>query len=449
MMHTDPILDRGLPANPEAERMILGSILIDQARFPLVAETLADESEWSLQKHRLIWSAMKAMWDRAVQIDRVTLANELQRNKQLEAVDGITYLVSLDDGLPTICNLESYIGIVAEKATLRKAIIAAQALINDCTSSSDSADGILSRAGRVLATLSDSRAPRGELKSTAEVVQDYPGGVNAFLSPHLKERGIATPFGGLNRLITGLGPGQLIIIGARPAVGKTAMAVRMAHVAAMNGHGAAVFSLEMAASDLIHRIVCADASVDSQAFRDGRCTPDERRRLMRAATEVTELPLWMSDHSSTTVPSLHAAMRKLMNRQKVELGVVDYLQLMRCVNGRENKNQEITEISRDLKLMARELGIPMVVLSQLSRSSATDNREPNLTDLRDSGSIEQDADIVMFLHPRLAEETTECLPVDLILAKQRRGPRGRVKLMFLKRYVRFEEDAGAFAEDVA
>lgn len=428
--------------------MILGSILIDQARFPLVAETLADESEWSLQKHRLIWSAMKAMWDRAVQIDRVTLANELQRNKQLEAVDGITYLVSLDDGLPTICNLESYVGIVAEKATLRKTIIAAQALIEECTSSSDSADGILSRAGRVLSTLSDARSPRGELKSSAEVVQDYPGGVNAFLSPHLKERGIATPFGGLNRLITGLGPGQLIIIGARPAVGKTAMAVRMAHVAAMNGHGAAVFSLEMAASDLMHRIVCADANVDLHDFRAGRCTPEERRRLMRATTEVTELPLWMSDHSSTTVPSLHSAIRKLMTRQKVSMVVVDYLQLLQGVGRRENRTQEITEISRGLKLMAMEFGIPMVVLSQLSRSSATDNREPHLTDLRDSGSIEQDADIVMFLHPRKAEETSECIPVDLILEKQRNGPTGRVKVLLLKRYVRFEEDAGVF-EDVA
>jgi len=415
-----------------------------------VAGTLEPE-DFSLEKHRRIFQRMIDLNGRAERIDRVTVANELLRFSELESCDGLSYLVSLDDGLPRIFNLDSYVRIVKDKAILRKIIFTSQHLMNRCLLGEEDPEQILAGAEESLLKLGDSRLKTG-LVSPEQVIQDYQGGINAFLDPSKRIKGISTGFAKLDEMTGGLHGGELIILAARPSMGKTAMALNIAqHAASRLGQTVAIFSLEMSNESLLTRMLCATARVDSQRFRAGYLNADERKRLQAAAAQLVEAPLFIDDTAGSHLMDMHAKLRRLGQQRKLGLVIVDYLQLMSGRGRFENRNQEISTLSRGLKLLAKELNVPMLVLSQLSRAPETrqGDHRPQLSDLRESGSIEQDADLVLFIfREEVYKRDREDLHgmAELLVSKQRNGPTGKVDLVFLHSLTKFENRAEDLGE---
>jgi replicative DNA helicase len=449
---SDIALERGLPANLDAERFVLGAILMDDALYIQVAGSLEAE-DFSLEKHRRIFLRMGELYARGDRIDRVTVANELMKQNQLESVDGITYLVSLDEGLPTLANLESYVGIVKDKAILRRIIFTSRNLIDRCIIGEEEPDQILASAEESLLKMGDARTSDA-LLNPKQILDSFEGGINAFLDPSKRIKGLSTGFLKLDEMTGGLHEGELVILAARPSMGKTALALNIAQHVAMfpeKKQTVAVFSLEMSRESLLTRMICAGARVDQQKFRAGYLNQDERRRLARTTSDLVQAPLFIDDTSGTHLMDIHAKLRRLKSEHGLSLVVVDYLQLMSGRGRSENRNQEISTISRGLKLLAKELKVPMLVLSQLSRAPETrpGDHRPQLSDLRESGSIEQDADLVSFIfREEVYKPDREDLKgmAELLLAKQRNGPTGRVNLVFLKEFTKFENrtnDLGA------
>jgi replicative DNA helicase len=447
-------LEKGLPANIDAERFILGSILLDDAVFIEVAGAL-QAGDFCLEKHQRIFRRMAELHERNEKIDRITLANELLRANELESVDGLSYLVSLDDGLPKIPNLDGYVKIVRDKASLRSMIAAAQQIMNRALLAEDTPEQILAGAEETLLKLGESRVSTG-LMSPREVIENYDGGINAFLDPSKRIKGISTGFTKLDEMTGGLHKGELIILAARPSMGKTAFALNIAsHVAIKLRLPVAVFSLEMSNESLLTRLLCASAYVDSQRFRAGYLNQDERRKLQKSALEMVDAPLYIDDTAGVNLMDMHAKLRRLrQGGQDLGLVIVDYLQLMSGRGRFENRNAEVSAISRGMKLLAKEMDVPMLVLSQLSRAPETrqGDHRPQLSDLRESGSIEQDADLVGFIfRPEVYKRDDESLRglAELILAKQRNGPVGKIDLVFLHSMTKFEnraEDMGDIPE---
>jgi len=448
-------LDKGLPTNLDAERFVIGSILLDDSQFIQIAGTL-EPGDFSLEKHRRIFKRMSELKERGEKIDRVTLANELLRYNELESCDGLSYLVSLDDGLPPIYNLDSYIRIVKDKSMLRRIIFASQQVMQRCLLAEEEPEEILASAEEILLKLGESRARAG-LANADQIIKEYQGGINAFLDPSKRVKGISTGFFKLDEMTGGLHGGELLILAARPSMGKTALALNIAqHVAVKLNQTVAVFSLEMSKESLLTRMVCASARVDSHRFRVGFLNQTERDRLQRAASELAAAPLYIDDTAGANLMDLHAQLRRLQQEQKtLGLVIVDYLQLMSGRGRFENRNQEISTISRGMKLLAKELNVPMLVLSQLSRAPETrqGDHRPQLSDLRESGSIEQDADLVAFIfREELYKRDREDLRglAELLVAKQRNGPVGKVDLVFLHHLTKFEnraEDLGETPEE--
>jgi len=447
-------LEKGLPSNTDAERFVLGSILLDDSAFLDVAGILHAE-DFSLEKHRKIYKRMVELHERSERIDRVTVANELLRYNELEQVDGLTYLVSLDDGLPHIPNLDSYVKIIRDKAVLRRIITVSQQTMNRCLVGEEDPTQILAGAEETLLKLGEAQIGAG-LKTPGEIINSYTGGINAFLDPSKRIRGISTGFTKLDEMTGGLHEGELLILAARPSMGKTAFAMNIAsHVATKLNQKVAIFSLEMSGESLLTRMLCAQAYVDSQRFRMGYLNGDERRKLAQASSKLVEAPLFIDDTAGVHLMDMHAKLRRLQNGDgKLGLVIVDYLQLMTGRGRFENRNQEVSTISRGLKLLAKELKVPMLVLSQLSRAPETrqGDHRPQLSDLRESGSIEQDADLVAFIfREEVYKRDREDLRglAELIVAKQRNGPIGKVDLVFLHSLTKFEnrtEDLDAAPE---
>jgi replicative DNA helicase len=453
MATIDLTFERGLPANVDAERFVLGSILLNQDTYFQVAGAIEPE-DFSLEKHRRIFARMKDLYDRGEKIDRVTLANELMKQGQIESVDGFSYLVSLDEGLPALSNLDSYIRIVKDKATLRKLIFSAQKVIDRCLIGEDEPDEILAGAEESLLKLGEARS--GErLESPATVIEKFPGGLNAFLDPSQRVSGLSTGFAKFDEMTGGLHGGELLILAARPSMGKTALALNIAqHVAThpQMRKPVAVFSLEMSSASLLTRLLCSAARVDQHKFRAGYLNADERRKLQVALADLTESPLFLDDTAGVNLMDIHSKLRRMQAEHGLSLVVIDYLQLMSSRGRIENRNQEVSAISRGLKLMAKDLNVPFLVLSQLSRASETriGDHKPQLSDLRDSGSIEQDADLVAFIfREEIYKRDREDLRglADLIVAKQRNGPIGNVPLRFLGQFTRFENRAEDLPEE--
>ncbi|HVT95358.1 MAG TPA: replicative DNA helicase [Bryobacteraceae bacterium] len=443
MTERDIVSERGLPSNPDAERFVLGSILLDDSQFVQIAGTLKAE-DFSLEKHRRIFLRMLDLHERGEKIDRVTLANELMKTNQLESVDGIGYLVSLDDGLPKIVNLESYARIVKDKAMLRDMIVASEKVISRCMIGADDPAEILAAAEESLLKLGDSGS-QNDLVNPARILEEFEGGINRFLDPSKRIKGLSTGFLRFDEMTSGLHKGELFILAARPSMGKTALALNIAqHVATHLEKTVAVFSLEMSKESLLTRMICAGARVDQQKFRAGYLNQDERMQLSATASQLMRAPLYIDDTAGTNLMDIHAKLRRLKSQQGLELVVIDYLQLMSGGAKRyENRNQEVSALSRGLKLLAKELDVPMLVLSQLSRAPETrqGDHRPQMSDLRESGSIEQDADLVGFIfREEVYKPDREDLKglAELILAKQRNGPIGRINLAFLKQYTKFE-----------
>jgi replicative DNA helicase len=451
MSATSLALEKGLPSNVDAERFVLGSILLDDSSFLDVAGVLSPD-DFCLDKHRKIFRRMAELHERSEKIDRVTIANELLKFNELESVDGVTYLVSLDDGLPRIPNLDSYVKIIRDKATLRRIIAASQQMMNRALLAEEEPDVILAGAEEALVKLGEARMTQG-LKSPGEIIAEYAGGINAFLDPSRRIKGISTGFTKLDEMTGGMHKGELIILAARPSMGKTAIALNIAtHVATKLNEKVAIFSLEMSGESLLTRMLCASAYVDSQRFRAGYLNQDERRKLVQASQKLVEAPLYIDDSAGVNLMDMHAKLRRMQGGdQKLGLVIVDYLQLMSARGRSENRNQEVSGISRGLKLMAKELDVPMMVLSQLSRAPETriGDHRPQLSDLRESGSIEQDADLVGFI---FREEVYKRDRADLhglaelIIAKQRNGPIGTVNLVYLHSMTKFENRAEEVGE---
>ena len=444
MAAQDIALEKGLPANLDAERFVLGAILLNDSAYVQVAGNL-EPDDFSLEKHRRIFARMNDLYTRGDRIDRLTVANELMRQGQLESCDGLSYLMSLDEGLPALANLDSYVRIVKDKSILRRIIFTSQKLIDRCIIGEEDPDQILAGAEEGLLRIGDART-RDALVNPRKIVEDYEGGINAFLDPSKRITGLSTGFARFDEKTGGLHEGELIILAARPSMGKTALALNIAqHVATHPGvrKTVAVFSLEMSRESLLTRMICAKARVDQQKFRAGYLNPEERRRLTGALTDLSEAPLFIDDSSSTNLMDIHSKLRRLQSEHGLGLVIVDYLQLMSSHNRYDNRVQEVSALSRGLKLLAKELRVPMLVLSQLSRAPETrpGDHRPQLSDLRESGSIEQDADLVGFIYrEEVYKRDNKELEgmAELIIGKQRNGPTGVVNLTFLKEYTKFE-----------
>jgi replicative DNA helicase len=453
MAAADLTFEKGLPSNLDAERLVLGSVLLNHDTYFEVAGAL-EPDDFSLEKHRRIFQRMKDLYDRGEKIDRLTLANELMKQGQLESVDGLAYIVTLDEGLPHIGNLDSYIRIVKDKATLRKLIFSAQSIINRCMIGEEEPDEILASAEESLLKLGEATSGQ-QLETTHDVLEKFPGGLSSFLDPSQRVSGLSTGFSKFDEMTGGMHGGELIILAARPSMGKTALALNIAqHVAThpQMRKPVAIFSLEMSSASLLARILCAGARVNQHKYRTGYLNGDERRRLQVALGDITDSPLYLDDTAGVNMMDVHAKLRRMKAQHGLSLVVIDYLQLMSSRGRSENRNQEVSAISRGLKLMAKELDVPFLVLSQLSRASETrvGDHKPQLSDLRDSGSIEQDADLVMFIfREEVYKRDREDLKglADLIIAKQRNGPIGTVPLRFIGEYTRFENRAEDLPEE--
>ncbi len=448
-------MEKGLPANIDAERFLLGSILLDDSRFLDIAGTLGME-DFALEKHRRIYFRMLELHERGERVDRVTVANELMRFNELESVDGLGYLVSLDEGMPHIPNLEGYVRIILDKSALRRIAMSAQHMMNRALMGEEDPAAILASAEESFLSMGDtSRGDKG-LMTPLEVIQGLEGGLNSFLDPSKRVKGISTGFTKFDEMTGGMHGGELIILAARPSMGKTAFALNIAwHVATKLFEPVAIFSLEMGRESLLTRMLCAATRVDSHRFRTGYLNAQERQKLRDGATQMVEAPIHIDDSAGVHLMDMHAKLRKMtQSGHKPGLVVIDYLQLMSTKGRSENRNQEVSQISRGLKLMAKEMDCPFLVLSQLSRAAETrvGDHRPQMSDLRESGSIEQDADLVSFIfREEVYKRDREDLRglAELIVAKQRNGPIGTVPLVFLHAQTRFEnraEDLGDLPE---
>jgi replicative DNA helicase len=447
MAISDYALASSLPANVEAERSILGAILLDNFSYNQAAEHLRPE-DFSLDSHRRIYTRMVDLAESSRPIDMITLVEELDRRKELEAIGDVGYISGLVDGVPDRPSIEHYIKIVRDKSLLRGLIHAANAAIVRAGEQGDAAEEILNDAEAAIFQLSEKRIGRGFM-GVQEIVKESFGSIDALLQRGQRITGLATHYTDLDEMTSGLQRSDLVIIAARPSMGKTAFAMNIAENAAIEDQKVVgMFSLEMSREALLLRLLCSKARVDSHKMRTGSLWRDDMDKVVRAMDQLAQAPIFIDDTPGISLSEMRAKARRLQQSQGgVDLIIVDYLQLMSGGSRRyENRTQEVSAISRGLKALAKELKVPVVALSQLSRApeSRGGDHRPQLADLRESGSIEQDADVVAFIFREEVYKPDE--PeldgiAEIIIAKQRNGPTGRIKLAFIKNSTRFESMA--------
>jgi replicative DNA helicase len=445
-MATDTVLERPLPHNLEAERSILGAILLDNHALNAAVEKLRSD-DFFLPQHRQIFDRMIQLGEKQQAIDTVTLMEDLTRSGNLESAGGISYLSQLADGLPRVTNVEHYARIVKEKAVLRSLIFSASAIQEQALAAGDDADTILDRAESAIFQIAEDRVRAG-LIGVKELVRENYERLERIFSEGRRITGLGTGYTDLDNQTAGLQPSELVILAARPSMGKTALALNIAeNVALRKREPVAIFSLEMSKESLLLRMLASEARVDAHKFRTGHMNRDDWGKITGALSNLGEAPLWIDDSASSTVLEMGAKARRLKRDRGLSLMIVDYLQLVVPTHtGRgTNRQEEVSSISRSLKGLAKELKLPIVVLSQLTRAPEREERKPQLADLRESGAIEQDADVVMFINrpnfykTDLPEE--DRAKAELIIAKQRNGPTGTLNFVFLARHTRFEEAA--------
>jgi replicative DNA helicase len=449
--------DAGLPANVDAEKTILGAILLDNAAHAEAAEKL-DSEDFSLDSHRRIFLRMTELMNTQRAVDIVTLAAELDRYKERDAIGGVAYLASLTEGLPRRPVIEEYIRIVKDKSLLRKLMLICSAAIARAADQGETALEVLGAAEAQLMEVSE-KGLTGGFQRLDMIVQNSFGTIDNLYKESREVTGLATDFTEFDRMTSGLQKGELIIIAARPSMGKTALAINIAQNAAIKSQAiVAVFSLEMSKESLLRRMLASQAWVDQQKLQKGFIARDDQVKLENALGQLVETRLFIDDTAGISLGEMRAKARRLkQNEGGLDLVVVDYLQLMTATlpsngkKGYENRTQEVSAISRGLKGLAKELNVPVVALSQLSRAGVQrkDDHRPMLSDLRESGSIEQDADVVAFIHRdsyySRDEEMSEAdkAKSEIIIAKQRNGPTGTVHLNFVSRFTRFDNpDSG-------
>ena len=442
-MPNQPALDKIPPQNLEAEMAVLGSMLLDQDAISVACESLSRDSFYK-DTHAKIFEAMLDLYNANKAVDLITLTNELKKNGILEEVGGASFLTALANSVPTAANINHYVSIVKEKSILRTLINNATRIVSMCYESDGNVVEVVDSAEKFIFEVSDKRS-HGSYLHLKEIVKDSIETIDRLYQKKAHVTGIPTGFIDFDIKTAGLQSSDLIVIAGRPSMGKSALAIGIAEYAGVvEKIPLAIFSLEMSKEQLVQRMLCAHAKVDAHKVRTGYLATSDWPRLTAAAGKLSEAPIFIDDSPAISVMELRAKARRLKAHQDIKLIILDYLQLMRGSSNIENRQQEISEISRSIKALARELHVPVIAISQLSRAveARTDHR-PQLSDLRESGAIEQDADVVvLILREEYYNPTAENQGIaEVIIAKQRNGPVGSLKLAFIKEYTRFENIA--------
>ncbi len=453
-------IDRLPPHSLEAEQGVLGCVMLspNENVGRCVEKLKADKDAFYDLRHQHLYSLLVQMYDEKDAIDLVTVAQRLKDANQLEAVGGLSYLASLPNAVPSAANLPYYLDILREKYLLRRMLQACTGVITQVYDHEGDVDQLVDEVERDILRISEERVDSGT-RPIKELVRTAITTIEEFHQRQGMLTGIATGFADLDKLTSGFHGGEMIVLAARPSMGKTSLAMNIAEHAAIEQRlPVGVFSLEMTAESLILRMLCSRARVNLRDIREGFIAERDFHKLTGAAGHLAGAPLFIDDTPGLSILQMRARARRMSQQYQIKLFVVDYLQLLHSTSRRaDNRQQEIADISNGIKALAKELSVPVIVLSQLNREIEKEkNRKPRLSDLRESGAIEQDADLVALLYKASSEddeegatpEATEAIPVKLLIAKQRNGPTGDVNLMFLKGYTRFEGASKVSPDDI-
>ncbi len=444
--------ERVPPQAVEAERAVLGGMLLDPEAVTKAVEIVSAEAFYR-PAHQCIFRAMIALFMKREPIDAMTLAEELGRAGSLDDVGGMTYVTDLVDSVPTAANIEYYAKIVLDKYILRQLISASSEIAGESYRGGENADSLLDWAEQKIFKISEYRVSQG-FSHIKDVLKDRFEEIQRIHETRESVTGLSSGFIDLDKYTAGFHPSDLVIVAGRPSMGKTSFALNVAQYVGLEAKKpVAVFSLEMSKELLVQRLLCSEAQVDAQKVRRGFTTAKDIERLTNAAGLLSEAPLFIDDTPALSALDMRARARRLKAEYDLSLVIVDYLQLARSSERSENRQQEISSISRSMKALAKELNVPVMALSQLSRAVETRGKDhrPMLSDLRESGAIEQDADLVLFLfRPEFydPDDPEKEGKAELIIGKQRNGPTGMIKLMFEKQYTRFRSMAPVEVEKV-
>jgi replicative DNA helicase len=434
------------PQALDAERSVLGAMLLSRDAIATAIQNLQEEAFYK-DAHRKIWRVIIDLFDGSTPVDMVTLVEELKKRRELEAVGGVTYLTTLDQFIATPAHVEHYCKVVHEKAILRRLIEVGTEIVGEAFDGREDPAHLLDRAEQQIFAISDERLRTGFQPMRSLVLQGY-SAIEEYRQRKVHVTGVPSGFYDLDEMTAGFQKADFVVIAGRPSMGKTSFAMNIADYVAVRARGkerqtVAVFSLEMSKESLVQRLLCSLAKVDIHKVRRGYASAAEYKALQAAAAQLHEAPIYIDDTAAISILEMRAKARRLVSEQPLGMIVVDYLQLIRGPNNAENRQQEISSISRSLKALAKELQVPVLALSQLSRAVETrgGNKRPMLSDLRESGAIEQDADVVLFVYrPEVYETDPSKMDgkAEIIIAKQRNGPTGSVDLAFLRECTRFE-----------
>jgi replicative DNA helicase len=432
------------PHNREAEKAVLGAVLIDQEAAELALEYLRDE-DFYVRAHAVIFSAVEFISNRGDVIDLITLSEELKKKNLLDASGGLSYIASLTSDVPTTANVQYYARIVRNASIRRHLLKISNDLIAKAYDESEDTQEMLADAEKLIFDVSDSSAVTGKYRSSSQIVNETVNTIEALFHAGGSYTGVPSGFADLDDHTSGFQNSEFIVIGARPSVGKTAFALTMAsYMAVRKKVPVGFFTLEMSGKSLMQRLFAAEAKIDSKKLRSGMLTNSDFGKITEAAGRLYEAPLFIEDTPNIKLLDLRSQARRMKKNEGIKVIFIDYIGLIESESkGNVPRHEQVAEISRSLKSLARELDIPIICLSQVGRQS--EGKEPTLADLRESGSIEQDADVVMFIHKHRdhdkdisQQDSRAIIETDIILAKQRNGPVGTIKLGFVPRYTKFE-----------
>ncbi|MGG1659172.1 replicative DNA helicase [Brevibacillus sp. NRS-1366] len=436
---SDLFLDRVPPQNKEAEQSVLGAVFLSKEALITAIEILRPEDFYKTA-HQRIFQTMVDLYEKGEPVDLVTVTAELQDHKLLDEVGGVTYITEIASSVPTAANIEYYAKIVEEKSLLRRLIHTATKIANDGYSREDDVTEIIADAEKYIMEIGQNRNSGG-FQPIRDVLLETYERIEILSQRRGDITGIPSGYTDLDKMTAGFQRSDLIILAARPSVGKTAFALNVAqNVAARANETVAIFSLEMGASQLVQRMICAEGNLDASRLRSGGLEEDDWQKLTMAIGTLAKAPIYIDDTPGVTVQDIRAKCRRLQAERGLGMILIDYLQLIHGRGKGDNRQQEVSEISRTLKGIARELNVPVIALSQLSRGvEQRQDKRPMMSDIRESGSIEQDADIVAFLYrdDYYDKETENKNVIEVIIAKQRNGPTGTVELAFLKEFNKF------------
>jgi replicative DNA helicase len=438
---SEQLLGKSLPANIDAERAVLGALLLNDEWVSQVVETLSPDHFYSAQ-HKIIYENIVWLAQHHKRVDLVTLQDELQKKGLLDAVGGVVYLISLQEEIPAAGFVVQHAQIIREKATLRELITSATSIVTNCYNQNEQElDAVLDDAEKTIFQISNRRAATSFVQLNIWLKKTF-AHLSDIKSHSRGITGVPTGYRKLDTMTSGFQPGDLVVLAARPSMGKTALALSIAQYAAEQQFCVGVFSLEMSAEQLTLRLLSGSSGIAHHNIRNATITSDEWMQLTNVAARLADTRIFIDDTAMLSVMDLRAKARKLKMEHNVQLLVIDYLQLLHSTRRHENRHQEVSEISRAIKALAKELNIPIVALSQLSRAvEARMDKRPMLSDLRESGAIEQDADLIMFLYRDVVynPETENPALSELIIGKQRNGPTGTVYMHFARELTKFQD----------